>query len=767
MSGCQRVAVSQDNPDQIQSQRTPHANIPRGIFPMVSMNRREFLAASAASLVVTTAGNLTSQGTGASRVASKPWYSTMLRCGHLNFNEQDPITQDVDYWMDYFASLKVQTVMPNGGGIMAFYPTTVPFHQRSMFLGARDLFGEWMTGARKRNFKVIARMDCNYAYEDAFKAHPEWFELNADQSPRRHPEVPALYKTCMFSPYFTEQMAAIYRELNKLYAPDAFYTNGWPSTAALEVCHCQNCQKIYSEQTGGVPPAGTDARSPIYRKYYEVYMNRVMEVWKEWDAVAKENSSHAVYVGNLSGVNTVKDVKRLNEVAAWFYADNQGRQGDAPIWRCAEQGRLAWAVAPGSVATISVGSYASGLVGWRHASKPGPEATLWMAQAVASGMAPSYHWLGGKPADTRWMEAGRSFYQWLAANETHFRNRSTIANLAVLYPQSTISFYGAVGSRERKLNGETIESTDHLEGLYAALLEGRFLFDFVHQENLSAETLKPYRALLIPNAAYLRDSECDAIRAYVAAGGSILATFETSRYNEWGDKRKDFALGDLFGVGSAGEVIGPFGNSYMHIDKPHPVLEGYEGTTMLPGPEFRVQVAAGEDPFHLSVIPNYPAFPPEMVYPRVPHTDEPAGIFRLQGNSRIVYFPGDVDRTYLRSGDPDFSRLIINSVHWLMNGHEQPASVEGKGELELFAWETEAGFALHMLNYTNPRMTQPFMTEIYETGPLKARFTVTGGRKISSVRALRAQRDLHFTQAEGTIQFEVPPVGDYEVIALT
>ncbi len=102
-----------------------------------------------------------------------------------------------------------------------------------------------------------------------------------------------------------------------------------------------------------------------------------------------------------------------------------------------------------------------------------------------------------------------------------------------------------------------------------------------------------------------------------------------------------------------------------------------------------------------------------------------------------------------------------------MNGHEQPASVEGKGELELFAWETEPGFALHILNYTNPRMTKPFITEIYETGPLKARFKVPGGRKMALVRALRGQQDLHFTQAEGLVHFEVPSVADYEVIALT
>jgi hypothetical protein len=732
---------------------------------LVSMNRRDFIAASAVSLVVTSAGRLgaeeSSQG--------KPWYSTMLRCGQININEQDPLTMDADAWMDYFASLKVDAVQLNGGGIMAFYPTKVPFHHRSEFLGSRDLFGEVVAATRKRNMRVVARMDCNFAYEEAFNAHPEWFELNADGSPRRHQECPWLYKTCMFSTYFTEQMPAIYREINQLYAPDGFYTNGWPGTESLSVCHCPICQKIYREQTGGTPPETTDVRSAIYRKYYEVFMDRVSQVWKLWHDIAKEKSPNSVYVGNLGGgIRTVKDVKRLSEVTAWFNADNQGRTGDTPIWMCAQQGRVARSVMNGRTVTNVIGSYNTGHPGWRHTSKTKEETNLWMAQAAASGMVPWFHWLGSQPEDTRWKETGRLFFDWLASNQTHFRNRGSVANLAVLYPQSTIAFYGSNGTRERKLNGETIDSADYLEGIYGALLEGRFLFDFVHQENLNAAALKPYRALLIPNAAYLRDNECEAIREYVASGGSVLATFETSRYNEWGQQRADFGLRDLFGVSVAGEVIGPYGNSYMHIDQAHPVLEGYTGTSILPGPEFRVPVTrlspAG---LHLSVIPSYPAFPPEMVFPRVRRTDEPAAVFRQQGNSRIVYFPGDIDRTFWRSGHPDFSRLLINSVHWLLNGQPPPASVEGNGMLELFAWRTEPGFTLHILNYTNPRMTHPYISQVYPTGPLQARFQVPGGRKIGSVRALRAPRDLTFKQSEGTVTFDVPSVLDYEVIALT
>src|SRR6266704_6276726 len=184
------------------------------------ITRREFLAVSSASLLVRAVGS------DAAQTAGRPWYETMRRCGQLNLNERDPLSLDVAGWIEYWASLKLDALLLNGGGIVAFYPTEVPYHHRSEFLGQRDLFGEMTAAARKRGIRVVARMDCNYAYEEAFRARPEWFERERDGSPRRHGESTWLYKTCMFSPYFTEQMPAIYRESNRRYAPDGFFTNG-------------------------------------------------------------------------------------------------------------------------------------------------------------------------------------------------------------------------------------------------------------------------------------------------------------------------------------------------------------------------------------------------------------------------------------------------------------------------------------------------------------------------------------------------------------
>src|SRR5690349_17018772 len=89
-----------------------------------------------------------------------------------------------------------------------------------------------------------------------------------------------------------------------------------------------------------------------------------------------------------------------------------------------------------------------------------------------------------------------------------------------------------------------------------------------------------------------------------------------------------FQLLDIFGAHITGEVIGPHGNSYARIERPHPVIDDFKGTTLLPGAENRVPIRADSSPLVLSIVPAYPAFPPEMVYARTPHTTEAAAIFR-------------------------------------------------------------------------------------------------------------------------------------------
>src|SRR6184192_4946422 len=94
------------------------------------MNRRSFLLLTATSVAATPADLVGAFANAPSRSSASPaytsaWYATMRRCGQINYNERDPLTMDTEAWGDYWASLKVDAVLLNGGGILAFYPTQV------------------------------------------------------------------------------------------------------------------------------------------------------------------------------------------------------------------------------------------------------------------------------------------------------------------------------------------------------------------------------------------------------------------------------------------------------------------------------------------------------------------------------------------------------------------------------------------------------------------------------------------------------------------
>jgi hypothetical protein len=671
---------------------------------------------------------------------ARPWYATMQRCGQTNFNERDPIELDIKWWIDYWTSLKLDALLLNAGGIMAFYPTKIPYHHKSQFLGERDLFGDFTKAAKAKGIRVVARLDCNYAYEEAWKAHPEWFERSDNGNPITHGESPWLYKTCMYSSYFSEQMPAIIREVNALYDVDGFFTNGWPSTGRPPRCHCEACRNSADPNT----PQG-----------YDQHLARVLEIWKLWDDTARRKKWDSVYVGNLGGgIRAVTNLHRVAGAAGWFNADHQGRSGDTPIWDCAQQGRVARAVMKGRTVTNVTGSYSNSHPLWRHTAKTPLETTMWMAQTTASGMTPWFHWLGGKPEDHRWEDTGRNFFQWIAANSAHFVAQQSVTNLAVVFSQRTNAFYHAPGGGE---------ATDFLQGMYHALLDGRFLFDFVHEDDLIPETLSRYRGLILANAAVLSDQQCRQLRDYVNRGGSLLATFESGCYDEGGRARSEPALADLFGVKSAGPRVGPHGNAaYARIERDHAVLRGFTNTRLLPFAEYYLPLQAVANPI-LTVLPPYPAFPPEMVYASTTHTDQPAIVLSEHGAGRTVLIPGDTDRAYWRSQNPDLSRLLGNAVRWMLND-SAPLSITGEGLAEIFAWKTQAGHAIHILNYTNPEFQRGWFTQAY---PLRAQqVSFKSETAISKVRLLRAGREVPFTRRGQAIEFTVPQVVDYEVAAL-
>jgi hypothetical protein len=715
----------------------------------MDLTRRQFLATVPALA-------MTDLALGADAPSSSPapavaWSRTVRRVGQLNMTEHDPVCLDVEAWADYWASLKVDVVLVSVTGIIAYYQTKVPFHRKGKYLGNRDFFGDCCAAAKKRGLRVIARTSPDLNWQEALDAHPDWFQRDAQGAPLAQDQAKGLFRTCMFSSYMTDYMPAILKEINSLYDVDAFYTNGWPPLGTLPDCHCQYCRNL--------PASGTPA-------YWEKFNDRLIELWKMYDAIAKEKNPANFFFANLGGgIHCAANLVRVGEICEWFQADNQGRGGeDAPIWGCSLQGRVCRAVQNGKMATNVTGTWSTapwtpGTPRWRNVSKSPQETRMWLNETLASGMVPYLHIIGGEKGlgeDRRELQPGREYFDWTAQNDEHWVKKKSIANIGVVMGQRTQLFY-------KPPKGSVM--ADGMNGLYDALLEGRFLFDFMHEEKMSPAELAKYSALILPNTALLSDNQCAQLRDYAAGGGSLLATFETSLYDEIGQPRADFGLADVFGIHKAGDVIGSTGNAYLaRIEKTHPILDSFTGTDWLPGALNRVPLATVGNPL-LTVVPGYTAYPPELSYPMPSQTTEPAVVVREQGNSRRIYFPGDIEPSLWRSGHTDLSRLLQNAIRWVA-GPNPPVTIKGDGVIETFAWETSAGMAIHILNYTNPAMHRGWIREFYPIGPQAVFARLPAGSTVRRVKLLRSGADIPFELVPDGVSFTIPKVVDYEVAAV-
>ena len=58
-----------------------------------------------------------------------------MRWVQLTLVENDPGRFDPQFWLDYFRRLHADAATLSAGGIVAYYPTEVPLHHRSAWLG--------------------------------------------------------------------------------------------------------------------------------------------------------------------------------------------------------------------------------------------------------------------------------------------------------------------------------------------------------------------------------------------------------------------------------------------------------------------------------------------------------------------------------------------------------------------------------------------------------------------------------------------------------
>ncbi len=760
--------------------------------------RRDFLkesvfAATAAAAAASTAC-LTAAGAPARASAPLPWYRRTLRWGQTNITEIDPTRYDIAWWRRYWKRTQVQGVIINAGGIVAYYPSHVPLHRPAQFLGGRDLFGQLCQAAHEEQLVVCAHMDSNRADEDFYRAHPDWFAVDAAGRPHTAGD---MFVTCVNGPYYDDHIPAILREIIERYHPEGFTDNSWSGLGRSTICYCENCRRKFRDRSGQELPRARDWNESSYRQWIRWNYERRVEIWDLNNRATKAAGGpdciwSGMNSGSVSGqCESFRDCRAICARADIIMLDHQSRSDASGFQHNGEAGKLMHGLLGwDKLIPESMAMYQAGTPTFRLASKPPAEARLWMLDGIAGGLQPWWHHVGAYHEDRRMYRTAEPVYRWHKENEEFLVKRQPIATVGVVWSQQNTDFFGR--------DAAELFVEWPWRGVTQALIRGRIPYLPIHADDIEHGAAR-FSVLVLPNLGAMSDAQAASVRRFAQQGGGVVATGESGRFDEWGDPRPDFALADVFGAhvvdargagdeatrkknasGTAHTYLRLSPEQRARVDGPrigteppitrerHEVLRGFDETDILPfgGALEPLRLDAGVEVL-ATLVPSFPVYPPETAWMREPKTEIPGLVLNHSaGRGRVAFLPADLDRRFGRDNLPDHGDLLANVVRWAAKD-SIPLVVKGRGLVDCHLYHQPGRLILHLINLTSAGTWRQPVHELIPVGPLQVGVKLTDDVPGTHLRlTVSGATPSAVTVENGWCHFELESILDHELVVL-
>jgi len=715
------------------------------------VTRRDFIEAGiflagAASPAVTPA---------AAAPDASEWWLRPVRLFHPNMRESELRGFDTARFVGSCAATNAGGIVVSAGGIVAFYPSRVPYHNVSPLLNGHDFLKEATAQLHAAGMKSIARVDFSKARAGLFHDHPDWFARNPDGSPRTAGKY---YSVCPNSPYLGEAFAfPVIREILKGYDVDGFHLNagGFPGH-----CCCSKCQEKYEARFGAKLPLRIDWKDPVSKQLvswrYECSAECMALLQKEMQAIRKD----VFWTGELAGLDNptwardkALDIVRLSGSFSSLMSTIDNAAPD-PDLRWVSGMTASYVRSVGGRPPIINLKVSMRAAGWTHASMPPAEYAqcAWQAMAHGAGLKMPTFGLPGNIEDERNMAVIAETLGVLKQHAWVYADARPAAPVALVWSQPTLELYGQDDARARY--------ADCVHGFYAALTESHIPTVMVSDEAIASGKLADFRAVVLPNLACMSDAQAHSIAEFVRGGGALIASHETSLYDPGGNKRTKLALAEVLGADyDPSSPMTAARNGYLCRRQPHPMTAWMRDTSVLPfaGRITPVRPVGGSA---APLVYGYTAslVDPEEIENPV-RTDVPLLIANIFSAGKAVYLPCDVDRFYFRSRLDDARRLLGSAVAWAL-GDGLPLGTSAPSEVGVALSEKPGFTFVHLINTIGGRP----LGEVVTVRDLE--FDLRLGSKTKTVRTLRGGAALHFEARDGHISFTVPVLNAYEVVVI-
>ena len=101
-------------------------------------------------------------------------------------------------------------------------------------------------------------------------------------------------------------------------------------------------------------------------------------------------------------------------------------------------------------------------------------------------------------------------------------------------------------------------------GAHKGLVQSHITLGMIMDENVSAERLREFPVVYLPNAAILSEREISLFDEYVSGGGNLLVTGLSGLYDRYGNLQKQSSLAGLLGVSLVKPILG-YHDNYVRL----------------------------------------------------------------------------------------------------------------------------------------------------------------------------------------------------------
>ena len=406
--------------------------------------------------------------------------------------------------------------------------------------------------AHRHGLKVISHLTVYIASDDYAARHPRQRQWNVvtGKPAAGYPDT-GFWKNaatvCYNNPDFQDTYRKSLKRLLAQTGVDGFMVDEVQfisSAVDRWTCGCTHCRAEFTKDSGYVLPSGEEAKAILGD-----HGNAIFRAWFKWRI--KQNGDFYELLRR-----TLDEQEGRDKILFGCYSMPSQFGNDLELESMSRSWNLMFTESqPGSPHMLYFYNYLSVIADMKYALAAAEHQdtgffTLFYNQSAG---AEAFTWLLGMSQGSGYfyqMGVDRFSPQLTALSlwEKKLGDLHTglkpLANVGVLYPSTSRT----VSNPQVYMN---------YFGWCNALTDGQVAYNVLMERDLTPSRLGRYDVLVLPNASALSNSQTRQIRRFVNAGGTLIATGQTSLHDETGARRSDFGLSETLGVSYVGDVPAP------------------------------------------------------------------------------------------------------------------------------------------------------------------------------------------------------------------